>query len=79
VTTPRIVRYPLPRWPTERGAFWSDDGAVRYCREHPGGNSAEWVAKKQGGWTATESDAAACGTTLAAIREALTREESGGC
>jgi hypothetical protein len=58
-------------------AFWvGEDDRLRVWLE-PDPFPAEDLAGTGSGWIATELDATLCGTTLAAIREALTREESG--
>jgi len=75
VTPPRIVRYPHRRGGAN--GFWMDKrGGLMYLPSSAY-VTIEEAASRDGGFAPTEECAAACGTTLAAIREALTREESG--
>jgi len=82
VTPPRIVRYPCVNEPGFQVAFWFDSeedvrGVVEMIGAPP---KAEECAANDTGWRVDRpgmrvlADPEWCGTTLAAIREALTQD-----
>lgn len=70
MSTPKIVRKACGAAPC---AFWLDieDGSIRGWGELEGFGTADGAIAAGLGWAVSGADAAACGTTLAAIRAEL--------